>query len=88
MRTQNVVHGLQSWFHLHGSSNAHDAAHKAWGAVYLMVQQQAAMLSFVEAFWVMGVIFWAMLPLLLLLRNARDLHPHVKYAVANASGGS
>ncbi|MGC2112877.1 MAG: hypothetical protein WA655_25390, partial [Candidatus Korobacteraceae bacterium] len=53
-----------------------DAAHKSWGAIYLMVQQQAAMLSFVEAFWVMGVIFWAMLPLLLLLRNARDLHPH------------
>ena len=42
-----------------------------------MVQQQAAMLSFVEAFWVMGVIFWCMLPLVLLLRNARDLHPHV-----------
>ena len=41
-----------------------------------MVQQQAAMLSFVEAFWIMGVIFWAMAPLLLLLRNARDLHPH------------
>jgi hypothetical protein len=36
------------------------------------------MLSFVEAFWVMAIIFWAMLPLLLLLRNARDLHPHVK----------
>ena len=57
-------------------SSAADAAHKSWGAIYLMVQQQAAMLSFVEAFWVMGVIFWAMLPLLLLLRNARDLHPH------------
>lgn len=41
-----------------------------------MVQQQAAMLSFVEAFWVMGIIFWLMAPLLLLLRNARDLHPH------------
>ena len=36
------------------------------------------MLSFVEAFWVMGIIFWMMAPLLLLLRNARDLHPHVE----------
>ena len=52
-----------------------DASHKAWGAIYGMVQQQAMMLSFVEAFWVMGVIFLGMLPLLLLLRNARDLHP-------------
>jgi len=74
-RTQNTVHGLQSWFQLHGLSNSQDAAHKAWGTLYLMVQQQASMLSFVEAFWVMGVIFWAMLPLLFLLRNARDLHP-------------
>src|SRR5580700_6520307 len=77
-RTQTVVHGLQSWFQLHGLSNPNDATHKAWCTIYLIVQQQAAMLSFVEAFWVMAIIFWAMLPLLLLLRNARDLHPHVK----------
>ena len=61
---------------MHAPLSQSDAAHKSWGAIYLMVQQQAAMLSFVEAFWVMGVIFWAMAPLLLLLRNARDLHPH------------
>jgi hypothetical protein len=30
------------------------------GAMYGMVQQQAALLSFVEAFWVMGVIFLCM----------------------------
>jgi len=34
------------------------------------------LLSFVEAFWIMGVIFLCMLPLVLLLRNARKLHPH------------
>ena len=50
-----------------------------------MVQQQAAMLSFVEAFWIMGVIFWAMAPLLLLLRNARDLHPHTPSRPASAT---
>ena len=76
IRTQNTFRGLQMWFRLHAPLSAADAAHKSWGAIYLMVQQQAAMLSFVEAFWVMGVIFWAMAPLLLLLRNARDLHPH------------
>ncbi len=78
MRTQNMAHGLQSWFRMHQPISAYDAAHKSWATIYLMVQQQASMLSFVEAFWVMGVIFWAMLPLLFLLRNARDLHPHVK----------
>ena len=78
IRTQNTLQGLQSWFRMHQPISAYDAAHKSWGVMYLMVQQQASMLSFVEAFWVMGVIFWAMLPLLLLLRNARDLHPHTK----------
>ena len=76
IRTQTMFRGLQSWFQQHAPLSAADAAHKSWGAIYLMVQQQAAMLSFVEAFWIMGLIFWAMAPLLLLLRNARDLHPH------------
>jgi DHA2 family multidrug resistance protein len=77
--TQNMFEGLQAFFRQHQPLSAYDAAHKSWGAIYLMVQQQAAMLSFVEAFWLMGVIFWAMAPLLLLLRNARDLHPHIKH---------
>jgi DHA2 family multidrug resistance protein len=72
---QQMFRGMQGWFMAHGSSAA-DAAKKSMGAMYGMVQQQAALLSFVEAFWIMGVIFIAMLPLVLLLRNARDLHPH------------
>ena len=77
MRT--MLHGLQSWFQTHGY-NAVDAAKKSLGAIYGMVQQQAAMLSFVEAFWIMGVVFLGMIPLLFLLRNARDLHPHTPKA--------
>ena len=76
IHTQNMMHGLQTWFSQHQALSAYDAAHKSWGAIYLMIQQQSAMLSFVEAFWLMAMIFWAMAPLLLLLRNARDLHPH------------
>lgn len=77
IRTSRVLQGLQAWFHQHALVSAPDALHKSWGVVYLMVQQQAAMLSFVEAFWIMGVIFWGMAPLLLLLRNPRILHPHM-----------
>jgi hypothetical protein len=66
---------MAAWFQLHGTNSA-DASRKALGAIYAMVQRQAMMLSFVEAFWAMGVIFFCMAPLLLLLRNARDLHPH------------
>jgi len=36
-----------------------------------MVQRHASMLSFVEAFWVMAVLFLVMLPFILLLRNPR-----------------
>jgi MFS transporter, DHA2 family, multidrug resistance protein len=74
---RNMLRGLQGWFQLHGY-NSVDATKKSLAAVYGMVQQQAAMLSFVEAFWVMGVIFLFMLPLLFLLRNARSLHPHTR----------
>jgi DHA2 family multidrug resistance protein len=88
IRTQTMFHGLQNWFRLHGPLSAADAAHKSWGAIYLMVQQQSAMLSFVEAFWVMGIIFWAMAPLLLVLRNARDLHPHEPRGNVPAAGQS
>jgi len=80
-RMRNVLRELQSWFQVHGF-NSVDASKKALGAVYGMVQQQAAMLSFVEAFWIMGIIFLGMLPLLFLLRNARSLHPHTRKAAA------
>jgi DHA2 family multidrug resistance protein len=73
--TQLTLGGLTAWFQIHGSSSV-TASRKALGAVYGMVQRQAMMLSFVEAFWVMGLIFFAMVPLLFLLRNPRDLHPH------------
>ncbi len=73
--TQLTLRGMTAWFQMHGS-NSVEASRKALGMIYGMVQQQAMMLSFVEAFWVMGVIFLAMIPLLFLLRNARDLHPH------------
>jgi len=72
-----MMRGMTGWFMAHGS-NSVEATRKALGAMYGMVQQQAALLSFVEAFWIMGVIFLAMLPLVLFLRNARDLHPHEK----------
>ncbi|MGA2102190.1 MAG: hypothetical protein ABSG34_13860 [Candidatus Sulfotelmatobacter sp.] len=36
-----------------------------------MVQQHAAMLAFVEAFWLMGVVFLLMLPFLPLLEYSK-----------------
>jgi len=33
------------------------------------VQKQAAMLSYIDAFWVMGVIFIALVPLVLVMKK-------------------
>jgi len=79
-RMRMMWRGLQSWFQLHGYGSV-DAGKKALAALYGMVQQQAAMLSFVEAFWIMGVIFLCMTPLLFLLRNVRKLHPRIPKSV-------
>ncbi|MGA8153481.1 MAG: DHA2 family efflux MFS transporter permease subunit [Terriglobales bacterium] len=68
--TARVLAGLQGWFQIRGADN-YEASRRALGAVYGMVQRHAAMLSFVEAFWVMGVMFLAMLPFVFLLRDAQ-----------------
>jgi DHA2 family multidrug resistance protein len=63
-----VVHKLQQAY-LAYSSSAVDALQRAQAQVYKMVQQQAALLSFNDCFWVMATILAAMLPLVLLIRK-------------------
>lgn len=67
LTTQRMIGGLQTWFHAQGI-DLYVAHRKALAAVYGLIQQHAAMLSFVEAFWLMSVMFFCLLPLLLLLR--------------------
>jgi len=40
-----------------------------------MLQQQAALLSFIEAFRIMGFLFLAITPLVLLMRRAQHAKP-------------
>ncbi len=68
--TRTMLQGLTAWFHMSGA-DTYTASRQALGALYAMVQRHAAMLSFVEAFWLMAVLFFAMLPFLALLRNPR-----------------
>jgi DHA2 family multidrug resistance protein len=67
LETRKLLTGLQAWFHSQGA-DAVTANRKALGAIYGLVQRHASMLSFVEAFWIMSIMFLAMLPFLLLLR--------------------
>lgn len=70
VQVRRALQGMQAWFHLRGF-DGYTASRKALAAMYGMVQAHAAMLSFVEAFWIMGVMFLIMLPFILLLRNPR-----------------
>ena len=47
------------------------AGSQSLAMLYRMVQQQAALLSFVEAFRIMGILFLAIIPLILLMRRAK-----------------
>jgi DHA2 family multidrug resistance protein len=47
------------------------AGRQSLGLLYSVVQQQAALLSFVEAFRIMGFLFLAIIPLVLLMRRAK-----------------
>ncbi len=66
-QTWQMLQAAKLWFISRGA-DAHTATQRAYGAVYGMVQRHAAMLSFVEAFWVMAVVFFLMIPAVLILR--------------------
>jgi DHA2 family multidrug resistance protein len=69
-QTARMLQGLRANFVAHGIDGV-TASRKAIAAVYGLVQQHAAMLAFVEAFWIMGVVFLLMLPFLPLLQYAK-----------------
>jgi len=50
-------------------SDAVHAAHQAQGVAYALVQRQAAVLAFIDNFWILGVMFLALVPLALALKS-------------------
>ena len=55
-------------------ADAVQAAQQAQGVAYGLVQQQAGMLAFIDNFWILGVIFLALIPLALLLKPPKPGH--------------
>ena len=53
-----------------GGGGAPQAMAQAQGLMYGMVQRQAAMLAFVDCFWLLGVVFLAVVPLMFLVKKA------------------
>jgi DHA2 family multidrug resistance protein len=70
---QAMLHQFTGYFVLKGSDPV-TASHMAFGAIFGQLQQHAAMLSFVEAFNLMGLVFLAMIPLVSLLTDPKKHH--------------
>ena len=74
LQAARLLRGIHASFVAHGT-DAVTAWRKAYAAMYGLVQQHAAMLAFVEAFWVMGIVFLLMLPLLPILQYSKHVQP-------------
>jgi MFS transporter, DHA2 family, multidrug resistance protein len=67
---QNAIAGTQVRLVAAGSTLAH-AASQAQGMVYGTVQRQAIMLAFIDNFKLLGVVFFSVIPVLLLLKKPK-----------------
>src|SRR5580693_5791400 len=66
----NMLNGLQTKLVAAGSTAAHATA-QAHGMIYNTIQRQAVMLAFVDNFKMLGVVFFAVIPILALMRKPR-----------------
>jgi MFS transporter, DHA2 family, multidrug resistance protein len=67
---QQMIAAARAGFMAKGM-DAYTATRAAYAAVFGMVQQQAAMLSFVGAFRLLGIMFLCVLPLIFLMKKPR-----------------
>jgi DHA2 family multidrug resistance protein len=60
---------------LRGGLSPSDAAHVAQGVAYGTVVKQSSMMAFADTFWFMGLLCFALFPLLFLMRKSRATRP-------------
>jgi DHA2 family multidrug resistance protein len=68
--SQSMFTQLRAGF-IAGGADAVTATNRAYAALFGMVQRQAAMVSFVGLFQLLGVMFLALLPLVLIMRKPK-----------------
>jgi DHA2 family multidrug resistance protein len=66
----NMFGGLQTRLVSAGSSVSH-AASQAQSMIYYTVQRQAAMMSFIDCFKLLGVVFFAVIPVMVMMKRPR-----------------
>ncbi len=69
-RSQAMFQQLRAAF-ISAGADAVTATNRANAALFGMVQKQAAMVSFVGLFWLLGMMFVVMVPLVLIMRRPR-----------------
>ncbi len=69
-QAQQVTARLQQWFFQSGADPL-TASRETLAALYGLVQRQAALLSYLEVFRLMGLLFLAVIPLVFLMRRPR-----------------
>ncbi|MGH9352412.1 MAG: DHA2 family efflux MFS transporter permease subunit, partial [Terriglobia bacterium] len=69
-----LLSALQNHFHQEGASPA-TASHQALGTLYFMVQHQASVLSYLDSFRILAVMFVAVAPLVWIMRKPRFKGP-------------
>ena len=52
-----------------GGGSAADSMHKAYGMLQNTLFRQAAMLAYIDCFWILGVAILAMVPLAFLMKR-------------------
>jgi len=68
-----MLHGLATDLQGKGSSAA-GAMQQAGALLYGEVQRQAAMLAFIDVFWLLGIVCLCMIPLMFLIKKAPPHH--------------
>ncbi len=66
----NMLNGTQTKLIAAGSTAAHASA-QAHGMIYGTIQRQAVMLAFIDNFKMLGVVFFAVIPILALMKKPR-----------------
>jgi MFS transporter, DHA2 family, multidrug resistance protein len=73
-RYRAMLQGLTGALHIHGASIA-TATQQAEAVLYGETQRQAAMLAFIDVFWILGVVCIAMIPLVFIMKKAPPHQP-------------
>jgi MFS transporter, DHA2 family, multidrug resistance protein len=72
LSTQSMINSAREMFMAKGSDSV-TATSQAYGMLFGLVQEHAAMLAFIKAFRLLGILFFLITPLILVMRKPRHL---------------